>query len=208
MKIICVNFLVILLVNIAFNFVKANNSTLWPLFDNLEEDSTTVLPKPIESTKPTTIQSINQTDLLNSNNLKISNSSSLNKSTTNDQQKVIDKIETVNQSSDLLNERSRTSKHLSGTLPFGTKLKIKPVDLNRNQSVANVDLQSNMTVISGRSFFDDSQSKQSNDYGDHMSAYDKITLQNEKFAYDHFFELYDMPASDDLQTKSHKTSKS
>ena len=190
MKIICVNYLIILL---AFKFVNADeNSTL---IDKLEEEVSTVLPIPVDSTKPTIIES-NQT---NQFDLTI-------KSTIDDENFSKDKLEnlktSVNQSSSDLSGRSRTSKLLaSSTLPFGTKLKRKPVDFNKNQTVTNVDLHSNMTVISGRAAFDDSQSKSNNDafYGDHLSAYDKIKIKNDKFSYDNFFELYDQNLNDEQQ---------
>lgn len=201
MRLICVNYLVILLVNFALSSVRAENSTTsWP--DKLEYS--TVLPKPIESTNPTTPDLINQTDQFASKNPGL---------TVRAQNSALQEIDRANQTSasnsSSLSDRTRTSKLLtSGTLPFGTKLSKRPVDLPKNASSTNVDLHSNMTVITGRaSPFDDLQSKQSNDafYGDHMSAYDKIKIKNDKFSYDHFFELYDglLP-----ETESEATTKS
>lgn len=209
MRIICVNYLVILLVNFALSSVRAETSTT---SGPDRPEYSTVLPKPIDSTNPSTPELINQTDQFASNSFQASNLSL---------REEIDRINrnsssnSFNSTASLASERVRTSKLLasSGTLPFGTKLNRRPVDLPRNQSSANVDLHSNMTVISGRassplSGSDDLQSKRSNDefYGDHMSAYDKIKIKNDKFSYDHFFELYDglQPETEqEATTKSH-----
>lgn len=207
MRRICVNYLLILLVKFALSAAE-NATTVWP--DKLE--FSTVLPRPIDSTNPSTSQqtisqqTINQTDQFG---LKTAENQKSRKESDRENQTSSANSGPAN----LTSERARTSKLLSaGSLPFGTKLSKRPVDLPRNQSFANVDLHSNLTVISGRSSSppDDLQSKQSRDdfYGDHMSAYDKIKIKNDKFSYDHFFELYDglLPDSDqDASAKSQPT---
>lgn len=212
MKIICVNYpSIILLVNfLILRFVNADNSTLWPLIDEKSnhQDFSTVLPKPIDSTKPTVTTVVDFNDNQTSN----INDSNSNKSIINQQNslktEIIDDLKIVDHQNQSLsdtypnhnqtaNERSRTSKRLtSGTVPFGTKLTKKPINVNlRNQTTANIDLLTNMTVISGRSAFDDHpQSKASDSYfnsDDHLTAYEKVKIKNDKFTYDNFFELYD-----------------
>lgn len=219
MRRICVNYLVILLVKFALSSVRAENGTTsWP--DELE--FSTVLPKPIESTNPSTSQQlINQIDRLGgfetsefaSTGHKPANAENQNPKQEESDRENQTSSSPASGSASLTSERTRTSKLLSsGSLPFGAKLSKRPVDLSRNQSFANVDLHSNLTVTSGRRAAppDDLQSKQSSDafYGDHLSAYDKIKIKNDKFSYDHFFELYDglLPETEqDAATKSQPT---
>lgn len=226
MKIICVNYLILLLVNFAFNLANADNSTRWPLVDAYQ-DYSTVLPKPADSTKPSVSETINLTDATSvrqADQLKHSeaNQDDANlalKLTLNEAHRSVEPT-TVNRSSTDLVERSRTSKYLldsTSVIPFGTKLSKQPVDLSRNQSFANVDLHTNMSVISGRSStFDDASSAQSKSgdpftddkYLQHLSAYDRIKIKNDKFQYDNFFQLYDQATDDPDEQKDVESSKS
>lgn len=204
----CVN-LIILLVNCAFKLIQAtDNSTIWPLVIDNYQDYSTVLPKPINSTKPTTLKETVNLNNLNDQTFPIGYQQNQNQS------KVTKNESSIDQSSfDTLSERGRSSKFLSTTvLPFGTKLNRKPIDINRNQTSTNVDLQTNMTVITGRSssldkpfdksFYDESSQSKSNDpylddkFLQHLSAYDRIKIKNEKFGYDNFFSLYDVTTQD------------